>query len=39
MGVGTLEFAVFPTWTGLIATVALAPHGEERMFDLNPRIA
>lgn len=28
-------FAVFPTWTGLIATVALAPHGEERMFDLN----
>ena len=29
-------FAVFPTWAGLIATVALAPHGEERMFDLNP---
>ena len=29
-------FAVFPTWAGLMATVALAPHGEERMFDLNP---
>ncbi len=28
-------FAVFPTWAGLMATVALAPHGEERMFDLN----
>jgi hypothetical protein len=28
-------FAVFPTWAGLIATVALAPHGEERMFPLN----
>jgi MFS family permease len=29
-------FAVFPTWTGLIATVALAPRGEEMMFALNP---
>ena len=28
-------FAVFPTWAGLMATVALAPHGEERMFPLN----
>jgi hypothetical protein len=28
-------FAVFPTWTGLIATVALAPRGEEMMFPLN----
>jgi hypothetical protein len=31
-----VAFAVFPTWTGLMATVALAPHGEEMMFDLNP---
>ena len=31
-----VAFAVFPTWAGLMATVALAPHGEERMFDLNP---
>lgn len=29
-------FAVFPTWTGLIATVALAPRGEEMMFTLTP---
>ncbi len=29
-------FAVFPTWTGLMATVALAPRGEEMMFPLNP---
>ncbi len=29
-------FAVFPTWAGLIATVVLAPHGEEMMFPLNP---
>jgi hypothetical protein len=29
-------FAVFPTWTGLIATVALAPRGEEMMFALTP---
>jgi hypothetical protein len=28
-------FAVFPTWTGLIATVALAPRGQEMMFPLN----
>lgn len=32
----SVAFAVFPTWTGLMATVALAPHGEDRMFDLNP---
>ena len=25
-----------PHWTGLIATVALAPHGQEMMFPLNP---
>jgi hypothetical protein len=31
-----VAFAVFPTWTGLMATVALAPHGEEMMFPLNP---
>ena len=31
-----VAFAVFPTWTGLIATVALAPHGQEMMFPLNP---
>jgi hypothetical protein len=30
-----VSFAVFPTWAGLMATVALAPHGEERMFPLN----
>jgi hypothetical protein len=30
-----VAYSVFPTWTGLIATVALAPHGEERMFPLN----
>jgi anaerobic C4-dicarboxylate transporter len=30
-----IGFAVFPTWAGLMATVALAPHGEERMFTLN----
>ena len=30
-----VAFAVFPTWTGLIATVALAPHGQEMMFPLN----
>ena len=28
-------FAVFPTWAGLMGTVALAPHGEEMMFPLN----
>lgn len=28
-------FAVFPTWAGLMATVALAPHGQEMMFPLN----
>ncbi|MGH3678168.1 MAG: hypothetical protein ACRDU5_21020 [Mycobacterium sp.] len=30
-----IGFAVFPTWAGLIATVALAPRGEEMMFPLN----
>ena len=30
-----VTFAVFPTWTGLIATVAIAPRGEEMMFPLN----
>ena len=29
-------FAVFPTWAGLMATVALSPRGEEMMFPLNP---
>ena len=28
-------FAVFPTWAGLMATVALLPRGEEMMFELN----
>jgi len=28
-------FSVFPTWAGLMATVALSPNGEERMFPLN----
>lgn len=28
-------FAVFPTWAGLMGTVALAPHGQEMMFPLN----
>ncbi|MGH4009350.1 MAG: hypothetical protein ACRDTH_14560 [Pseudonocardiaceae bacterium] len=31
-----VAFAVFPVWTGLIATVALAPRGEELMFSLTP---
>jgi hypothetical protein len=30
-----VAFGVFPTWAGLMATVALAPHGEERMFPLT----
>lgn len=30
-----IAFGVFPTWAGLMATVALAPHGQERMFPLN----
>jgi len=30
-----IAFGVFPTWAGLMATVALAPNGEERMFPLN----
>ena len=29
-------YAVFPVWTGLIATVALAPPGEQMMFRLTP---
>ena len=29
-------YAIFPVWTGLIATVALAPHGEQMMFRLTP---
>jgi hypothetical protein len=31
-----VAFAVFPTWAGLMATVALAPRGEEMMFPPNP---
>jgi hypothetical protein len=31
----SVAFAVFPTWAGLMATVALSPHGQERMFPLN----
>lgn len=31
----SIGFAVFPTWAGLIATVAIAPRGEEMMFPLN----
>jgi hypothetical protein len=31
----SIAFAVFPTWAGLIATVAIAPRGEEMMFQLN----
>src|SRR4051794_4174334 len=30
-----VTFAVFPTWAGLITTVAIAPRGEEMMFPLN----
>ncbi len=30
-----VAFAVFPTWAGLMATVALAPRGEQMMFPLN----
>ncbi|MHC1563103.1 hypothetical protein ACR9E3_29435 [Actinomycetospora sp. C-140] len=29
-------FAVFPVWTGLVATVALAPRGQQQMFALTP---
>jgi hypothetical protein len=32
----SVAFAVFPTWAGLMATVALLPRGEEMMFPLNP---
>lgn len=31
----SVAFAVFPTWAGLMATVALLPRGEEMMFSLN----
>jgi hypothetical protein len=31
----SVAFAVFPTWAGLMATVALLPRGEEMMFPLN----
>src|SRR6478672_8363126 len=31
-----MGFAVVPMWAGLIATVALAPCGEDLMFPLNP---
>jgi VIT1/CCC1 family predicted Fe2+/Mn2+ transporter len=31
----SVAFAVFPTWAGLMATVALLPRGEEMMFQLN----
>jgi hypothetical protein len=31
-----VAYAVFPVWAGLIATVALAPRGEELMFRLTP---
>jgi len=31
-----VSYAVFPVWAGLIATVALAPRGEELMFRLTP---
>lgn len=31
----SVAFAVFPTWAGLMATVALAPRGEEMMFPLS----
>jgi TRAP-type uncharacterized transport system fused permease subunit len=30
-----VAFAVFPVWAGLIATVALAPRGQEMMFPLT----
>jgi hypothetical protein len=32
----TVVFAVFPVWTGLIATAALAKRGEEMLFVLTP---
>ena len=32
----SVAFAVFPTWAGLMATVALLPRGQEMMFELNP---
>ncbi|MBJ8345729.1 hypothetical protein [Antrihabitans sp. YC2-6] len=30
-------FAVFPVWTGLVATIALSPHGAEHLFPLTAR--
>jgi hypothetical protein len=32
----SVVFAVFPVWTGLVATVALAPRGQQQMFTLTP---
>jgi hypothetical protein len=32
----SVVFAVFPVWTGLVATVALAPRGQQQMFPLTP---
>ncbi len=32
----SVTFAVFPVWTGLVATVALAPGGQQQMFPLTP---
>jgi hypothetical protein len=32
----SVAFAVFPVWTGLVATVALAPRGQQQMFALTP---
>ena len=32
----SVTFAVFPVWTGLVATVALAPRGQQQMFPLTP---
>ncbi|GAA4798320.1 hypothetical protein GCM10023200_38460 [Actinomycetospora chlora] len=32
----SVVFAVFPVWTGLVATVALAPRGQQQMFALTP---
>ncbi|PVZ14280.1 hypothetical protein [Actinomycetospora cinnamomea] len=31
----SVVFAVFPVWTGLVATVAVAPRGEQQMFPLT----
>jgi hypothetical protein len=34
--IAAVGYAIFPVWTGLIATVALASRGEELMFPLTP---